>query len=151
MQNTCPSKVNNSASPRNLILLRMYVASVPLKRAIRHPHLKVDHRPHWRCFLNRGPTRLPSLAAIHQGPCNSFKMPLKDQGPEADAMFKASGSLPKQARSLIPAGKGKLKSRWLKRILQVWVAERSGGRAEFVQGCHQGLGSFYLSWPLGQG
>ena len=83
----------------------------------------------------------------------SLKMPLKDQGPEANAMFKASVSLPKRARSLIPVanetlhvpGNGKLKPKWLKRVLRVWVTERSSGRAGFVQGGPQGLGFFHLS------
>lgn len=54
-----------------------------------------------------------------------LEVPLKDQGPEANATFKAWASLPKRARALMPLvieslhvpGNRKLKSKWLKRIL----------------------------------
>lgn len=41
-----------------------------------------------------------------------------------------------------------LNSKWLKRMLWVWVTERSGGRAGFTQGCHQRLFSSICSLGL---
>lgn len=41
-----------------------------------------------------------------------------------------------------------LNSKWLKRMLWVWVTERSGGRAGFIQRCHQRLFSSICSLGL---
>lgn len=66
-------------------------------------------------------------------------------------------SLLEEARALISVAtetlyvpnNRKLNSRWLKGMLWVWVTERRGGRAGFIQGRHRGLGFSYLSsWPL---